>query len=68
LAEDPQFIGLLNVMSAQVRLPLVEPSNDTKAEIASVLAEVCDQYSDHMIGNLSTAEPIELQANRAAAN
>jgi hypothetical protein len=50
-------LSLLNVMSPRVRLPLVELNNASKAEIASVLAQVCEQYSDHVLGHPSTAEP-----------
>jgi 4-hydroxy-tetrahydrodipicolinate synthase len=46
-------LSLLNIMSARVRLPLVEPSRETKTEIASVLADVCARYSDSVIGRLS---------------
>ena len=51
-------LSLLDVMSARVRLPLVEPSNETKAEIAPVLAELCDRYSDCVIGRLSNSSLI----------
>jgi 4-hydroxy-tetrahydrodipicolinate synthase len=50
-------LSLLDVMSSRVRLPLVEPSHATKAEIASVLSHVCERYSDDLIGILATAEP-----------
>ena len=61
-------LSLLNFTSPRVRLPLVEPTNRTTANIASVLADVCERYSDYVIGNLSAAEPLEVQGNRAAEN
>ena len=45
-------LGLLDVMSPRVRLPLVESTNPTKTEIAAVLAQVCDGYAEDMIGHL----------------
>ena len=49
-------LSLLNVMSSRVRLPLVEPKSDTKANTAAVLTEVCERHSGYMIGNFSAAE------------
>jgi 4-hydroxy-tetrahydrodipicolinate synthase len=46
-------LGLLNVMPAHVRLPLVEPSPDTKAEVASVLADLCERYPDCIVGHVA---------------
>jgi 4-hydroxy-tetrahydrodipicolinate synthase len=46
-------LSLLGLMSSRVRLPLVEPSVHTKAEVASVLASLCDLYSGSMIGKIS---------------
>jgi 4-hydroxy-tetrahydrodipicolinate synthase len=43
-------LGLLNVMPARVRLPLVEPSHETKAELASVLADLCEHHPDCIVG------------------
>jgi 4-hydroxy-tetrahydrodipicolinate synthase len=50
-------LSLLKVMSSRVRLPLVEPTSDTKANIASVLANVCEKHSGSMIGNFNAARP-----------
>jgi 4-hydroxy-tetrahydrodipicolinate synthase len=50
-------LSLLGMMPARVRLPLVEPSSETKAELASVLAEVCERYTDCMIGPLAPVAP-----------
>jgi 4-hydroxy-tetrahydrodipicolinate synthase len=44
-------LSLLGLMSPRVRLPLVEVSNDGKAEIASVTAQICDRYPDYVIGS-----------------
>jgi len=38
------------MMSSRVRLPLVEPKSDTKANIAAVLADDCEQHFGYMIG------------------
>ena len=43
-------LSLMNGMSARVRLPLVAVADETKAEIASALARICNCYSEHMIG------------------
>jgi 4-hydroxy-tetrahydrodipicolinate synthase len=50
-------LSLLNVMSPRVRLPLVELNDATKTEVASVLAQVCEQYSDCVLGHPRAAEP-----------
>ena len=36
-------LSLLKLMSLRVRLPHVEPSSDTKAEIAAALEDVCER-------------------------
>ena len=51
-------LGLIKMMSPCVRLPLVETNSDTKANVASVLASVCE--ADSTIGNFSV---FELPAN-----
>lgn len=43
-------LNLLGLMSPRVRLPLVEPTDLTKAEVASALALLCDGYLESMIG------------------
>jgi 4-hydroxy-tetrahydrodipicolinate synthase len=45
-------LSLLGLMSPRVRLPLVEPGDRTKIAIASALAQLCDEYSDSMIGKI----------------
>jgi hypothetical protein len=49
-------------MSARVRLPLVEPKSDTKANIAAVLTDVCKRHSGYMIGNFSAAAELRAEA------
>ncbi len=44
------------MMSSRVRLPLVEPKSDTKANIAAVLADDCEQHFGYMIGNFSATD------------
>jgi len=39
-------------MSPKVRLPLVELTDQTKAELADMLNLVCDGYSHFMIGKI----------------
>jgi 4-hydroxy-tetrahydrodipicolinate synthase len=46
-------LSLLGLMSPKVRLPLVELTDQTKAEIADILAQVCNGYSEYMIGKIS---------------
>jgi 4-hydroxy-tetrahydrodipicolinate synthase len=61
-------LSLLNVMSPQVRLPLAELNNRTKADIAFVLAHVRERYADYLIGNPTAAEPSLNESIRAAAD
>jgi 4-hydroxy-tetrahydrodipicolinate synthase len=46
-------LALLNLMPARVRLPLVEPSQETRAELAVVLTDVCERYPDWIVGQLN---------------
>jgi 4-hydroxy-tetrahydrodipicolinate synthase len=43
-------LSLLGLMSAKVRLPLVEPGKESRGAISAVLARMCDVYSDYVIG------------------
>ena len=61
-------LSLLNVMSSRVRLPLVEPSSSTKADIASALAILCERHSDYVIGNSNGVEQRPHQSILVAAN
>jgi 4-hydroxy-tetrahydrodipicolinate synthase len=49
-------LSLLNVMSPRVRLPLVEVQDETKTDIARVMARLRERYSGQMIGALDTEE------------
>jgi 4-hydroxy-tetrahydrodipicolinate synthase len=42
-------LSVMNMMSATVRLPLVELRNESKAQIDAALAQMREAYSDHMI-------------------
>jgi 4-hydroxy-tetrahydrodipicolinate synthase len=44
-------LSTMKMMSPGVRLPLVELKAESKAEIDTVLAEVCEGYGEYMIGN-----------------
>jgi 4-hydroxy-tetrahydrodipicolinate synthase len=55
-------LNLLGMMSAKVRLPLVEVTDTTKAEIAAVMAQLCEDYADDTIGKMDGPEPKVAQA------
>ncbi len=55
-------MSMLGLMSAKVRLPLVELSEQSRASVAVTLERMCDVYSDYMIGSLRTAEVRALEA------
>lgn len=57
-------LSLLGLMSPKVRLPLVELTEQTRADVAAVMAHLCDGYADYVIGEL--CEPAN-SARRAAA-
>ena len=44
-------LSAMRMMSPQVRLPLVELENESKAEIDAVLGEVAEGYADYLIGS-----------------
>jgi 4-hydroxy-tetrahydrodipicolinate synthase len=46
-------LSLLGLMSPKVRLPLVELADQAKAEIAAVVAKMCDENAEDMIGRTS---------------
>ncbi len=54
-------LSMLGLMSAKVRLPLVELSEPSRSAVAATLERICDAYSDYMIGSLCTAEVGTLQ-------
>jgi 4-hydroxy-tetrahydrodipicolinate synthase len=43
-------LSLLDLMSPKVRLPLVEPTEQTKAELALVMTQICDANPERVIG------------------
>ena len=45
-------LALLGLMSPAVRLPLVELSDQARAELGEVLLRLCDEYADSMIGGV----------------
>jgi 4-hydroxy-tetrahydrodipicolinate synthase len=45
-------LSLLGLMSPKVRLPLVEMTDPTKADVAAVMASVCGDYADFVIGKM----------------
>jgi 4-hydroxy-tetrahydrodipicolinate synthase len=49
-------LSLLGLMSPKVRLPLVELTAQTKAEVAAAMRQVCEDYADDTIGKLSEPE------------
>jgi hypothetical protein len=47
------MLSLCDLMSPQVRLPLVELTERTKAELAAVMAQMCDENAEYIIGKAS---------------
>jgi 4-hydroxy-tetrahydrodipicolinate synthase len=45
-------LSLLDLMSPKVRLPLVELTEQTKTDLAVIMAQMCDEYSEYMIGKM----------------
>jgi len=45
-------LSCFGLMSARVRLPLLELGEQAKSEVAGVLARLCDEYSGSMIGKI----------------
>ncbi len=58
-------LSLLGLMSSEVRLPLVVPDTCIRADIASVVAQICDDYGYDMIGGIVEAAP---RSRRAATS
>jgi 4-hydroxy-tetrahydrodipicolinate synthase len=48
-------LALCGLMSAKVRLPLVELNEQAKARVATTLGPLCDEYPDCMIGSIGGA-------------
>jgi dihydrodipicolinate synthase/N-acetylneuraminate lyase len=56
-------LSLLGLMSTKVRLPLVEPTQETRREIKAALARLDEGYSDYMVASV----PRQQEEVRAAA-
>lgn len=50
-------LHLLGVMLPVMRLPLVEPTEQAKAEIATAIAELSDCYADEIVGRARVVVP-----------
>jgi len=50
-------LNLLGLMSPKVRLPLVELTDQTKAEVAAVITRLCADYADEAICTPREGEP-----------
>jgi 4-hydroxy-tetrahydrodipicolinate synthase len=48
-------LSMLDLMSPTVRLPLVEATDTTKAEIADVITSLCENFADYMVGKPCTS-------------
>ena len=48
-------LSVMGLMSPKVRLPLVEVSDATRAEVAAAVAHVCEHHADGMIGQIAAA-------------
>ena len=51
-------LSLSGLMSPKVRLPLVELTSQSKAEVAAVMAHICDHYAEHLIGKMCEPEHV----------
>ncbi|MFZ0353614.1 MAG: 4-hydroxy-tetrahydrodipicolinate synthase [Pseudolabrys sp.] len=49
-------LSLFGLMSAKVRLPLVELTDQSRASLSEVMARLSDVYADYMIGTINKAE------------
>jgi 4-hydroxy-tetrahydrodipicolinate synthase len=48
-------LSLCGLMSSRVRLPLVEPTEQTKTEVANIVGRLRDEYTDCTIENIETS-------------
>ena len=48
-------LSLLDLMSPKVRLPLVESTEQTQAELAAVVTQICDASPERVIGKVPTS-------------
>ena len=58
-------LSLLGLMSPTVRLPLVELSEQARAEVTAVVMKMCDAHPDDMIGK--AVRPLNIARERVAA-
>ena len=49
-------LSLLGLMSPKVRLPPTELADQAKAEVASVLSKLCNEYAGYIIGTMCATE------------
>lgn len=49
-------LSMLGLMSSELRLPLVRPSEQVQKDVAAVLAQLSVEYTDHMIGTIYAPE------------
>jgi dihydrodipicolinate synthase/N-acetylneuraminate lyase len=52
-------LSLFGLMPQNVRLPLVELSPQTKAEVAAAMAKSCGEYGEYLIGTVSSSRATE---------
>ncbi len=52
-------LSLLGLMSPAVRLPLVEPSEQTQAEVAAIVTKMCDAHPDYLVATTSRPHNLE---------
>jgi 4-hydroxy-tetrahydrodipicolinate synthase len=50
-------LGLLDLISPKVRLPLVELADRSRTVVAVVVDHLCDEYPDYMIGKIGGPAP-----------
>ena len=55
-------LSLTGLMSPKVRLPLVELTSQSKIEVVAVMAHICDQYAEHLIGKMCEPEHVGRRA------
>jgi 4-hydroxy-tetrahydrodipicolinate synthase len=55
-------LSLLGLVSPKVRLPLVELTSQNKAEVAAVMARICDHYKEHLISKMCEPEHVGRRA------
>jgi 4-hydroxy-tetrahydrodipicolinate synthase len=49
-------LSLLGLMTPRLRLPLVEVSDATKADVAAAMAQVCEDYGDYVAGTMQAPQ------------